>query len=339
MKSRLSIVVTLLLCSSPGHAQQEGVIHADRVLALVNDTVITQFDVQSELIGIARSMRSKEQMRQFRQRAQKIASNILDKLIEEELVYAEFKEKGFNLPQELIQERLDAIITREAGGDREKFREMLEETPLGMDTIRDQLKRRLAVDLMMQQNVGRAHVSPAEVQAYYKKNSAEFRIPPTCRIRTLVINVGEKDTEEQQTTAETVHKRSLVQKLRQKSGRHETLKDLAEAVNGSYSEDTYLLESADEESTDAAGKKLYPLRPQLRDSVASLEKGERTKPIIIEDQILLLELVERSPGGIQPLDEDLREPIRARLEAQKRDAMRKQFIDNLKEKHFVKRMD
>ncbi|MFW5803346.1 MAG: peptidyl-prolyl cis-trans isomerase, partial [Verrucomicrobiota bacterium] len=289
--------------------------------------------------GIARSMRSKEQLQQFRSRAKKIASDILDKLIEEELVYAEFKDRGFNLPQELIQERLDAIITREAGGDREKFREMLEETPINLETLRDQIKRRLAVDLMMQQNIGRAHVSPAEVKEYYQENSAEFSIPPTGRIRTLVIDVGEEDEEGRQATAEAVHKRSLVQKLREKSGRHETLKNLAEAVNGSYSEDTYLLESRNNNNNNGADEKFYPLRPQLREAVASLEEGERTKPVIIEDQILLLELVERSAGGTQPLDEDLREQIRGRLEAKKRDAKRKQFIDDLKEKHFVKRID
>lgn len=336
MKRHLSIAMALLLYSTLLHAQREGAIHTDRVLALVNDTVITQFDVQSELVGIARSMRSKEQMRQFQQRAQKIASDILDKLIQEELVYAEFRERGFNLPQEMVQERLDAIITREAGGDREKFREMLEDTPLSMDTLRDQIKRRLAVDLMMQQNVGRAHASPGEVKAYYEENSEEFSKPPTCRIRTVVIDVGDMDKEEREETAESVYKSSLVQKLREKSGRHESMENLAAAVGGSYSEDTYLLENSDDSDTESD---LYPLRPELRDAVASLEEGERTKPIIIEDQILLLELCERFSSEVQPLDEELREQIRTRLEADKLDAMKKQFIDKLKEKHFVKRMD
>ncbi len=336
MKRHLSIAAALLLCSTLLHAQQKDVIHADRVLAIVNDTVITQFDVQSELVGIARSMRSREQLRQFRRRAPEIASDILDKLIQEELVYAEFRERGFNLPQEMIQERLDAIITREAGGDREKFREMLEDTPLSLDTLRDQIKRRLAVDLMMQQNVGRAHASPGEVKAYYKENSDEFRKPPTCRVRTVVIDVGDMDTEEREETAKSVYKSSLVQKLREKSGRHESMENLADAVGGSYSEDTYLLENSNDSDTESD---LYPLRPELRDAVASLEEGERTKPIIIEDQILLLELVERFSSEVHPLDEELREQIRIRLEADKRDSLKKQFIDKLKEKHFVKRMD
>lgn len=339
MRNRILTAVALV-CGMVGlvSARAAELIHADRVLAIVNDTVITQFDVQNELIGIARSMRSRQQLKDLREHAERLATDILDRLIREELVYAEFKEKGFMIPPELLQERLDAIITREAGGDREAFETMLEEAPITMEELREQIRRRVAVELMMQQHVGReAHVSPGEIKRYYEDNSDDFRRPATCLVCMLVLPVPDKSREEQEAVARHVHKQSLVQKLREKTGDDAPLKTLAENLGASFSVETYLMEDS-AESTDGT-REAYPLRPELRSTVQSLEEGERAEPFVLEDQVILLELVARTPGGIQPLSEDLRSAIRARLRARKQQDRMDEFVDELKEKHFVKRMD
>lgn len=333
MRRRLIGMTALALICASGSRANGTLVHVDRVVAVVNETVITQFDIQKELMGLARSLHSPARRREFQENAERIAGDLLRQFIQEELIYAEFKEREFTIPTALLQERLDRIIHQETGGDRAAFRERLRQGPVTMSELREMIERRIAVDLMVQENVTRqVHVSPEEVKAYYQDHEEAFRQPGQCRLRMVAVDASGLDNQRRQERTREMARKGLARG----ESPPRPLPELAEELGGAYSDELYLLNpNADSENEEQEG---YPLRPELREYVMTMKEGERTGPIGLEGQLLLIELVERKQAGRRPLDPRLRSAIRQRIEEDKRQKLMDEFIGELKKKHHWKQI-
>lgn len=338
MKTKPLLATILLLCGNVVFAAD--LVHRDRVLAVVDDTVITQFDVQKQMAGIIRGMKEDERNRFIQDHVEEVASDILDQLVRDELIYAEFLEQGFSVPSTLIQERLDRIIVQQTGGDREAFKKMLADGPLSMEDLREKVRRNIAVDLMAAQNVRQnLHVSPADIREYYDNHPDKFRQARIAKLRLLIVDAtGQSDAEQQQTEL-NLKKKSLLQLLRRKTGQKAPLAELAKELGGTFSEGTYTFAAPENADGSApASQDVYPLRAELRDHVKNLVPGQRTAPIELDGQIALVEMVDQTKAGRLPLDSELRAALRQRLKNQERKRLMDDFLGELTAKHFVKRL-
>ena len=64
--------------------------------------------------------------------------------------------------------------------------------------LRDQIQRSLLIDQLLKQEVdNKSAVTPAEVKAYYDKNSARFQLPESYTFQSISIVPPLKDTPEQ----------------------------------------------------------------------------------------------------------------------------------------------
>ena len=118
----LFTTLSLLLTRLPAVAQQAEVL--DGVAAIVNKDVITISQVR-ELIGSReRSLREVYSGSDLANKVKEMRLAALKDLVDRQLIIQEFKkmqEKGANIPDYVIDDRIQTIIREEFGGDRSAF--------------------------------------------------------------------------------------------------------------------------------------------------------------------------------------------------------------------------
>ena len=132
----------------------------NRIVALVNDEVITEGDVRAYMSALL-SPDDAKHVSSASQRAA-LEQTALQRLIGERLIIQEAKRLGLTVGQDEVVDRLRAI--KHQARTKEEYEQMLQETGLSEEQLkaklRDQLFARKAVDQQVRRLI---HVSPNEV--------------------------------------------------------------------------------------------------------------------------------------------------------------------------------
>lgn len=103
-------------------AQKAEVI--DGIAAIVNNDVITISPSPRARRGVEQSMRQMYRGQELQDKVKEMRLSALKDLIDRQLVLQEFKkmqEKGANIPNHVVDDRVQTIIREEFGGDRSAF--------------------------------------------------------------------------------------------------------------------------------------------------------------------------------------------------------------------------
>lgn len=120
-----------------------------RMLAKVGDKVITSFDLERMVAERLNSLPGNLEAKERQRLEEDIRRNALDELINAELIYMDFKELKAKVPVSAIQERLDNIIMAQTNGDEERFRDMLHRSNITYAEFRENIARRIAVEMLV----------------------------------------------------------------------------------------------------------------------------------------------------------------------------------------------
>ena len=163
MSMFLLIAIVVLMCGAPAGAQS-----TDSVVARVQDEVITAFEVYEESQRLEDTLRSKLGGKELEEALAALRNHTAVRIVEQELIYAEFQTLGVELPANLVQLRLDRFAKTQANGDRAKFEALVEERGLTMKEFEEKVYRALAIELLVREKVRRnIDIGPAQVKAYY----------------------------------------------------------------------------------------------------------------------------------------------------------------------------
>ncbi len=199
-----SIISSILLIPLSS-AQDQG--YTDGIVAVVNDDVITVYDVatynaefeqklkkdiaESELNNIDKRQKLVNEINAYRIKA-------AHDLINEKLIYADFKTKGFQFPLELVDKRIDSIVKSYTGGDWGKFEEMLLESNTSIEKFREKIERKLAVDLLINQTIDRnIIISPYKIEAYFNDNIENYSEPSKVLLQIIMIIPDELESKKE----------------------------------------------------------------------------------------------------------------------------------------------
>jgi peptidyl-prolyl cis-trans isomerase SurA len=285
------LISAVLLCAAP-FAFAAGVKVVEEIAAKVNGDVITKGDLEDQKKMLERSLREEQHLSgpALAAALSEQEKDILANQISQRLLVQRAKDLQINVDSEvnkrLIQMQVDAKIP-----DTEKFHEFIRQQ-LGMsfEDYKLQMTEAMLTRKVIGGEVGsRVNIPEPELKKYYDEHQKEFVRKAEVYLSQILISTEGKNPE--QVAAAEKKAKDLVAR----ANKGEKFSDLASA------------NSDDPETARDGGQLpgLQPdqLRPDLKEIVAKLKKGQVSDPIKDPRGFLILKVNERFEEGLAPFDD------------------------------------
>ncbi len=202
----------------------------DKVVAVVNDEVITQSELDQFLAPIYDQYKSNNLSQgELASKMNEARQSLLNQLIEDKLVYQEAKRLGVQVTEEEVTARLNEFKEKFKSDDFEK---LLVSQGLTISKLRDRYREQLAIQKLHQHEVrSKVIVTPKDIEGYYRSHLDKFSKKESVRARTITIRKSEDPVKKKEEDA--MAKASADEILRQLYG-GANFEDLAKQ----YSQDT-----------------------------------------------------------------------------------------------------
>ena len=292
----------------------------------MNKDVITISQVR-ELIGSReRSLREVYSGTDLANKVKEMRLAALKDLVDRQLIIQEFRkmqEKGANIPDYVVDDRVQTIIRQEFGGDRSAFVRTLQAQGYSVTRFKEIEKDKIVVQAMRQAKVNEDFViSPNQIQAFYNKNKAAYALPEQVKLRMIVLREG-KGTD----IPGGENKAQTADEIRQKLVAGAEFPRMAEM----YSED----EGTRDSGGDWGWIERNTLNEQLSSVAFALRPGQVSPVVKIGDSYYILLVEAKKNASVKPMS-DVRDEIEKNLIQQERMKVQQRWIDTLRAKAYIK---
>ena len=198
--SRLLVAcaAVLLACEAVGQTPSA---HRNSIVAEVNDKIITRQMVTDAMRREAELLRRQyaRQPQLFGQKYTQLQADTLEALIRRELVLREYQEKGYKLPESIIEQRIQEDIRAEYG-NRVTLIKSLQISDTTYEEFARFQREKIIQMVMRGQFISKANIviSPRQIEEYYVANKNAFRSGVEIRLRIIFLDAkkhgGAKDT-------------------------------------------------------------------------------------------------------------------------------------------------
>ena len=289
----------------------------DGVAAMVNEDVVTFSQVRELTGALESSLRTNFSGNALTERIKEVRLRALNDLIDRQLILQEFKKMKGQIPPHAIDDRVNAIIREEFGGDRSAFLRTIAAQGFTLDRIRKMEEDKIIVQAMRSREVkNEPLIPPGAVESYYRQHIQEWTTNDQVKLRMIKITPG----------SDPAKKRKMIQEIREKLVRGADFGDLAKV----YSED-----STQDKGGDWGWIKHGDLNPEMEQVVFRLPTG-KISDIIELNQTFYIMLVEQKKGGIAKPLKELRTEIENRLLQVERQKDQQEWLGRLRKKAYVK---
>ena len=172
----------------------------NRIVAVVNDEVITQAELHRALVPVYLQMQASLSPEDLSQQMQEIQEKVLQQLIDERLMLQEARSprpvevsKGrIGTPPiiEASEQEVSELLkeTQARFGSPAEFEEALQEQGLTVEDLRLRFRDQIMIQKLVGREIrSRLSVSPSEVTAYYETHQKDFITPQAVQVATLLI--------------------------------------------------------------------------------------------------------------------------------------------------------
>jgi len=186
MKKNLFAVIALIgilfTNSVPGSAS--GSVVVDRVVAVVNDDIITMSDLQRE-----EALKKSEVVHDDRL--------VLEDMIDRKLQMAAAKRSGMDVTDKELADAVADIIKRN-NMDMQQFGVALAKEGLTVEQYKAELREQITLSRVFNKYVrSNVNVDEAEARAFYQNNPKTYSLPEEIRVRQIFLTVPGDATPEQ----------------------------------------------------------------------------------------------------------------------------------------------
>ncbi len=305
--SAMTVMVLVLSQVFPGIAGSSVIV--DRVIAVVNDEIITMSDLQRE--------QTKNNDNKADERL------LLEEMIDRKLQMSAAKRAGMDVTEKELSEAIADIMKRYSM-DRKQFEAELAKEGLTLEQYRAELKEQMTLSRVFNKYVRSGmSVDDREIRVYYEQNAKVFTLPEEIRVRHIFLKLPQNASAAQKAEA------------REKAA--------AVAERAKKGEDFILLVREFSESRSAVndGDLGYMQRehalPEIEQATRSLKPGEIAGPIQTASGFYVIRLEEaRMP--VKPL-EKVKDEISNILYQQKVENSYKSWLQTLRsESHIENRL-
>lgn len=289
----------------------------DSVVAVVEGEVITLHDLDESIAEAGPRLRSQLGGDDRVQPIAAVRGLALQRLIDRELVFAEFKKLGGKVPLEVLQEQVDRVVMGRCGGDRLKFEEVLASEGMTFADFETKMRKQVAVDLLLNERVYRTvSIGPDLIEAFYRDRPAE--VTPKAEVRLQVIA------------------------LKKVEGRYsDRLPAVTAEIYGKLKDGIPFAELAKtySEGYGAAEGGVQDWRPaaKFQGAIQNLHAGEVTDAAVdLGSNLFIIKLMERRAESVPALDNALRKRIEGILRREEEERRYDAFIAGLHPRYHVK---
>jgi peptidyl-prolyl cis-trans isomerase SurA len=291
----------------------------DRILAQVNDDIITMSEVNREMNnqGIRQQLAARYSGDELEQEIQKAQKQMLDSLIREKILYQKAVDLGINADIDTqVSSEIQKLIKDRDLKDTEGLERALEQQGMTIKELRENYKRSIVVNSLIDYFVAsRITLLTPEIEKYYKDHIAEFSSPEEVTLSDIEITI-KADPKEAEERANDIYRR-----LQQ----GESFPTLANQYsNGTTAGKgggigTYLIST---------------LNPDTVSAIKNLKDGEISKPHVEKGSYIIYRVDSRKVSVVRPLEE-VRNEIKNRLFQQKFNPELERYVSGLKEDAYI----
>lgn len=297
-----------------------GEILIDRIIAQVNDDIITLHDLNQAIEPYLEKLKAMGYpAAQEREMLYKIRTEMLEDLVTNKLTDQVAKEKGLSVSEKEI----DSAVERVKKTNRltqEQFVEALENDGITLEEYRKNIKDQILRSKLVNQEIqSKIVVTEKDVLAYYKKNLAQYGGEKKYHLRTIV-KIIQSEAEDDVEAA-----KALMEEIVKKLDKGEAFAELAKAHSDLMAE----------EGGDIGSFGMESLSEEIKAAVVNLKVGGHSRVLATSQglQIFYLE-------GIIDTAEKPMESVSAEIEdilyKEVVDRKFKEWIENLKKQAHIK---
>jgi len=297
-------------------------VRLDGVAAVVNEHMITIGDALTALQPIRAALAPMHTGKELEEKVKEAYVGIVDSLVERHLILDSFEERELQLPEWIVEQRIDEITAEMFGGDRGRLLEALAEDGVTLEEWREEVRDHLAVMLLRKSTVeDSVRIPTGAMRQAYEEDRERYSKPAEAKLRMIVLSASSQKGDASP------------------SGRAERIaKELADGAK--------FADLARSESDGARAARggdwgwVNPthLRKELATSVTELVPGQVSRAVNLDGDLYILAVEEKRGGGAGSFLE-----VRAEIEREFRDReagrLYAAWIDRLKTRAFVKIYD
>ena len=171
MTRNLSRLITAIAAVLPAHGAvgQTAPPYRNSIVAEVNDKIITRqmvMDAMKREVTLLRRQYAR-QPQLFGQKYTQLQADTLEALIRRELVLREYMEKGYNLPESIIEQRIKENIRSEYG-NRVTLIKSLQQSDMTYEEFARYQREKIIQMVMQGQFISKANIviSPRQIEEY-----------------------------------------------------------------------------------------------------------------------------------------------------------------------------
>ena len=328
MKFRL-VITNLMMCAvffcvvgSPLVIQSHGAEIVDRIVAVVNDDIITLFELNRAIkpyedkIHALGYSEEKERRMLF-----KVREGVLNQLIDKKIEDQQIKRSNIKISEEQIDQTIERIKEKNFFSD-EDLRLALAKDGLTMEAYRNKIKEEILRTRLISLEVkSKIVITEEDIAAYYEKHLDMYGGKQKYHLRNILITIPTFADEN-----EKLKIRAKIDEILNELNAGESFETMAR----DYSES-----STAPEGGDLGLFELDSLSPQLQKTIKGMKSGEFT-PVLETDQgyqIFFLQEILKTPGKSL---EDVSPEIQRILFEENADKKYQEWIEGLRKQSAIK---
>jgi peptidyl-prolyl cis-trans isomerase SurA len=251
MKRLLLISILFFVLAIPfARAAEQELL--DRVVAVVNDEVITQAELDTFLRPLYEQYSKEYSGAELMKAINEVRQKILSQMIEDKLVYQEAVAQGIEVKDEDAEKEFQTFKSKM--DKPEDLDALLEREGLTMKALRERLKKQAMVRQLQDREIrSKVIVSPVEVENFFKNNPDQFKVKERVRVKSLTIKKSEEARAKGLTDEQAKQKIDLLdQKIKLYRNFDQIVKDFSEDSHakqeglGEWIERGAMIESVDD---------------------------------------------------------------------------------------------
>lgn len=293
----------------------------ERIAAVVDEDVILASEVEERAAPFLAQVAGISDKAQRQARAEAVRREVLDRLIDDQLIYAKARELKLNVTSEEVDKSIEGIKHDHSLSD-EQLKQALLAQGMSMAAYRQDVKKQVLRYRVLNMAVGsKITISEHDLQAYYDRNVKKGGAASEVRASHIFIAIPEGAD-----TGMAIAKRQQAESLVQRAKAGEDFAKLARE----HSEDP----ATRSEGGDLGffGRDLLP--KAIEEAVFTMEVGEIKGPVRAERGFHVMKLVDKRSKDVKPF-EDMKDEIRMQLRQKEYEKQAKSFLAELRRKALV----
>ncbi|OIQ48863.1 Chaperone SurA precursor [Pseudodesulfovibrio hydrargyri] len=307
-----SVLLGAMLLICPLTAQAKDVV-VDRILVKINDSIITQYDLDQALKPVYEKIKDRTLSAAEQAQVQELRKQALDNLISDNLIQQEIKRFSINVSEENMDKEIERV-RNERGLTLEEFEKVVAQDGLNMDEFRERLKKLLEKQELIGHMVNsKVVVTDSEIQEEYDARKDDYSMGKMVELAIILlpsdvspVEVREQITGGEMTFADAVAKYSV---------------GPGKDSGGSIGELNWV-----------------DLAEEWKSSLDGVAQGGVSSPLTIQGHEALLSPVKINEDRMVPL-EDVRDNIYKDLMQKKRETVFTDYFEKLKKSAVIIYMD